>query len=176
MAERKTASRTAPRTDPQRILAHLFTPRRVVAKALPDEAIDRLEQAIAAAESGSSGQLRLVVEARWPLAHVRWQTPRARALDWFSRIRVWDTEHNNGVLIYLLFAEHDVEILADRGFNGRVSTADWEAICSRMETAFAEGQFETGLTEGIAAIGELMRRHFPAEGNANEQPDRPILA
>jgi uncharacterized membrane protein len=176
MTVRKTASRTAPRTYGQRIRAHVLTPRRVVAKALPDDAMERLERAIAAAEAGSSGQLRLVVEARWPLAQVRWQTPRARALDWFSQIRVWDTEHNNGVLIYLLFAERDVEILADRGFNGRVSAEDWEAICRRMEAAFAEGRFEDGLSEGIGAIGELMRTHFPAEGNANEQPDRPILA
>lgn len=176
MAARKSASRAAPRTYGQRLCAHLFTPRRVVDKALPEAAMDRLEQAIALAEAGSSGQLRLVVEARWPLAHVRWQTPRARALEWFSQIRVWDTEHNNGVLIYLLFAEHDVEILADRGFNGRVSAEEWKAICRRMEAAFAEGRFEDGLTEGIAAIGELMRKHFPAEGGANEQPDRPIVA
>lgn len=160
----------------QRLRAHLLTSRRVVDRALPEEAMDRLERAIAEAEAGSSGQLRLVVEARWPLALVRAQTPRARALDWFSRIRVWDTEHNNGVLIYLLFAEHDVEILADRGFNGRVTAAEWEAICRGMEGEFARGRFEAGLLQGIAAIGELLRRHFPATGGANEQPDRPILA
>ncbi|MCX8099537.1 MAG: TPM domain-containing protein [Casimicrobiaceae bacterium] len=170
-----SSSAKAPRSLRERLWAHLWSSRRAVNKALPEAALDRIEQAIARAEAGSSGQLRLVVEACWPLAQVRLQRPRERALDWFSRLRVWDTEHNNGVLVYLLFAEHDIEILADRGYNGRVSAAEWEAICRHMEMAFGQGDFERGLTEGIAAIGALMRKHFPAQGTDNSQPDRPLL-
>jgi len=170
-----SASNSAPRTYLQRLRAHLLTPRRVVDRALPEPALDRLEHLVGQAEAGTSAQLRLVVEARWPLAHVRWQSPRARALDWFSQLRVWDTEHNNGVLIYLLFAEHDVEILADRGYNGRVTAAAWEAICRRMEHRFAAGDFEAGIALGVQAIGELMRECFPSDEARNEQPDRPLI-
>ncbi len=159
----------------RRLLVHAFTFRWMVARKLSDASLTRLEQAVAMAERDSSGQIRLVVEASWPLILVGRMTPRARALQWFSELRVWDTEHNNGVLIYLCFAEHDVEILADRGFNQRVKAEDWEAICKRMETQFRSGMFEAGLAEGVAAIGELLREHFPGEMQVNELPDKPYV-
>ena len=93
----------------------------------------------------------------------------------FGKLRVWDTEHNNGVLIYLLFAERRVEIVADRGLNHRVTQTQWDAICRRMEASFSDGRYESGLAEGISAIGELLREHFPAEMGANEQADRPTI-
>jgi uncharacterized membrane protein len=158
-----------------RLWKHFKTSRRVVDKALPDESMSLVEKAIGMAERGSSGQVRLVIECHWPLMQVSTQTARGRALEWFSHLRVWDTEHNNGVLIYLLFAEHDVEILADRGFNGKVSSAQWEAICQLMESNFREGRFDNGLAEGVNAIGELMREYFPADINKNEQSDRPMV-
>lgn len=159
-----------------RLIAHAMTTRRTVRKALPGGSLDALEKSIGMAERGSSGQVRLVVEANWPLLHVRHLAPRARALEWFSQLRVWDTEHNNGVLVYLLFAERDVEIVADRGFNARVTAAQWEAICRTMEARFAKGEFEAGLAEGIGQIGDLLREHFAADMGQNEQPDRPLLA
>jgi uncharacterized membrane protein len=158
-----------------RLLAHALTSRRTVRKALPNESMNALERTIGMAERGSSGQIRLVVEANWPLLHVKHGTSRARALEWFSQLRVWDTEHNNGVLIYLLFAERDVEIVADRGFNRRVTGAHWETICRAMEARFVKGEFEAGLTEGINTIGDLLREHFPADMGGNEQPDRPVI-
>ena len=158
-----------------RLLAHALTSRRSVRKALANEAMSALERTIGMAERGSSGQIRLVVEAAWPLLHVKHIGPRARALEWFSQLRVWDTEHNNGVLIYLLFAERDVEIVADRGFNTRVTAAQWETICRAMEARFVKSEFEAGLTEGINAIGELLREHFSAEMGTNELPDRPMI-
>jgi uncharacterized membrane protein len=158
-----------------RLWKHFTTSRRVVDKALPDESMSLVERAIGMAERGSSGQVRLVIECHWPLMQVSTQSARERALEWFSHLRVWDTEHNNGVLIYLLFAERDVEILADRGFNGKVSAAQWEAICQAMESNFREGRFDNGLAEGVAAIGELLREHFPAEMGKNEQSDRPLI-
>jgi uncharacterized membrane protein len=162
-------------TKSSRLWKHFVTSRRVVDKALPDESMSLVEKAIGMAERGSSGQVRLVIECHWPLMQVNTQTARGRALEWFSHLRVWDTEHNNGVLIYLLFAEHDVEILADRGFNDKVSAAQWEAICQLMESNFREGRFDNGLAEGVAAIGDLLRQHFPADMGKNEQSDRPLI-
>ena len=106
--------------------------------------------------------------------------PRARALEVFAHLRVWDTEHNNGVLIYVQVADRDVEIVADRGFEGRVSAAEWEAVCRLMEEHFRAGRFETGSIAGVEAIGNLLARHFPQEAakpvnSHNQLPDRPTL-
>ena len=158
-----------------RAISHALTTRRAVRNALPDAAMDTLEKATGMAERGSSGQIRLIVETNWPLMHVNRATPRSRALDWFSQLHVWDTEHNNGVLIYLLFAERRVEIVADRGLNHRVPQAQWDAICRSMETSFSGGQYELGLAQGINMIGDLLRKHFPADMGENEQSDRPMI-
>ena len=158
-----------------RILKHATTTRATVKKALPDSAMDALERAIGMAERGSSGQVRLVVEAHWPLLHVKHMDPRHRAIEWFSQLRVWDTEHNNGVLLYLLFAERRVEIVADRGFNKLVTQSQWDAICRALEKHFGNGAFEAGLIEGINAIGELQRQYFAADMGPNEQSDCPVL-
>lgn len=137
--------------------------------------MDTLERTIGMAERGSSGQVRLIVEAHWPLMHVKHAQPRQRAIEWFSQLRVWDTEHNNGVLLYLLFAERRVEIVADRGFNKLVTQDQWDRICRALEARFSGGEFEVGLSEGIVAIGELLNEHFPADMGPNEQADRPVL-
>ena len=158
-----------------RAISHALTTRRAVRNALPDVAMEALEKATGMAERGSSGQIRLIVEANWPLLHVNHATPRSRALEWFSQLHVWDTEHNNGVLIYLLFAERRVEIVADRGLNHCVTQAQWDAICRSMEARFSGAQYEQGLTEGINAIGDLLREHFPADMGENEQTDRPMI-
>jgi uncharacterized membrane protein len=167
---------TSKNTSRSRWLAHAMTTRGTVRRAIPDETVKSLEKAVGMAERGSSGQIRLVIEAHWPLWQVKHQTPRGRALEWFSQLHTWDTEHNNGVLIYLLFAERDVEIIADRGFNARVTTAQWEAICKVMEARFENNEFEAGITEGINAVGDLLRQHFSSDMTRNEQSDRPVLA
>ncbi|MOA17803.1 hypothetical protein D3C78_1380720 [compost metagenome] len=107
---------------------------------------------------------------------LRQQSARERALEVFSLLRVWDTEQNNGVLVYLLLADRDVEIVADRGMAARVGTQEWESICRVMEEAFRQGRFEQGALEGIRAVTRLMVGHFPATaGRGNELPDRPTL-
>jgi uncharacterized membrane protein len=164
------------KTQRSRWLAHATTTRHTVHRAIPDASVTALEKAVGMAERGSSGQIRLVIEAHWPLWQVKHQTPRARALEWFSQLHTWDTEHNNGVLIYLLFAERDVEIVADRGFNARVTAAQWESICKTMESRFAKNEFEAGITEGINTIGDLLREHFASDMGRNEQSDRPVMA
>jgi uncharacterized membrane protein len=104
------------------------------------------------------------------------RTPRERAVEVFSQYRVWDTANNNGVLIYLLMAEHDVEIIADRGIAAKVSDAEWQAVCQEMETHFRAGRFREGAIAGVEGVAALLARHFPHEGgDRNEQPNRPIL-
>ncbi|MDP1997291.1 MAG: TPM domain-containing protein, partial [Gallionella sp.] len=128
-------------------------------------------------ETRHDGQIRFAVEAALDLAPLlAGQTARERAVEVFSELRVWDTEHNNGVLIYLLLADRDVEIVADRGIHAKLGTEIWEAVCREMEAAFRDGQFEAGMLAGIHAVGEHLTRHFSARsGKPNEMPDRPVV-
>ena len=106
------------------------------------------------------------------------QLTRARAVMLFGQLRVWDTAHNNGVLIYLLLAERAIEVVADRGLNDRVTPQVWQAMVARMGTAFRNGQFEQGLSEALAQVSDLLAQHFalaPGEVNPNELPDAPLL-
>jgi len=123
------------------------------------------------------GQIRFVVEGALDGAPLfRNQSARERALDIFSHLRIWDTAHNNGVLIYLLLADRDVEIVADRGIDAKVGTAGWEKICTEMETDFRAGNFERGVIKGIEAVSREMAKHFPrAGGGPNELPDVPVV-
>jgi uncharacterized membrane protein len=105
-----------------------------------------------------------VVEGALPIeALLTSMSARERAIDVFSQLRVWDTEHNNGVLIYLLLADRDVEIVADRGMHARVRAAEWETICQSMEVNFRLGRYEVGVLEGVEQVSELLKRHFPAQ-------------
>jgi uncharacterized membrane protein len=119
----------------------------------------------------------VVVEAALPLARVvRKLSPRERALEVFAQARVWDTDENNGVLIYLLLADRDVEIVADRGIHAHVGEAAWEAICHRMEAAFRDGRFADGLAEGVREVSALLAQHFPGGADdADELPNRPVV-
>lgn len=108
---------------------------------------------------------------------LRDQSARDRAVEVFSQLRMWDTEHNNGVLVYLLLADRDVEIIADRGINIKVGNEEWEKICREMETSFRQGRFESGVISGINAVGCHLQKHFLAEreGNENELSDTPVI-
>jgi uncharacterized membrane protein len=123
------------------------------------------------------GEIRFVVESRLPLLALgAGQSPRARAIELFSNLGVWDTEENNGVLIYVLLADRDVEIVADRGLNQKVFPEDWEAVCRSMEAHFREGQFEEGSIAGIEGATRLLSLHFPAQGQTpNELSNPPTL-
>jgi uncharacterized membrane protein len=159
-----------------RFFDHFFTTGRAIDKAFPEPALLRIEAVVTQAELGSTGQIRVAIEACLP-AVAAWSgySARERAIDVFSQLRVWDTEHNNGVLIYLLMADKNVEIVADRHIHARVGAARWEAICKRMEVHFAKGEFELGVCEGAKEIGELLRTHFPGNAASNELPNRPYL-
>jgi uncharacterized membrane protein len=163
--------------DPHRILRHVVTDHLSVRRAFPHAALDRIEQAIAAGERTHRGQVCFAVEgALPPLRVLRRLTPRERALEVFGLLRVWDTEENAGVLVYLLLADRDVEIVADRGIDRRAAPGAWQAICARMEAAFREGRFVDGVLVGIDEIGALLSAHFPHTGNVpNELPDKPVI-
>lgn len=161
----------------QRVLRHLVTTRRSLRRRFPATTLAAIEAAIRAGEATHSGEVRFAVETcldcRRLLAD---EAAGQRARELFARLGVWDTARNNGVLIYLLLADHDIEIVADRGFAGRVTDAEWQEVCRCMETEFRAGQFEAGALAGIRRVSALVARHFPREdGDRNELPDTPML-
>ena len=161
----------------RRHMRHLTTTRAVMRRAFTDEVLADIERAIQAVERQHAGEIRFVIESALDPAELRRKLkPRERALQVFGALGVWDTEANNGVLIYLLIADRDVEIVADRGIASRVPPGDWEAICREMEQHFRAGSFREGSIAGIRRVGELLGRHFPRGGNSrNELPDQPVL-
>jgi len=166
------------RSTASRLWRHLITDHWSARRAFPKPVLERIEQTIAAGERRHGGQVRFVVEAALPLVSVlRGEQPRERALEVFGRLRVWDTEENSGVLVYLLLADRAVEIVADRGIHRRVGDSAWHAICRRMEAAYRDRKFEDGAVAGLEAIGVLLAEHFPrkAGSSTNELPDRPLV-
>jgi len=161
----------------KRTFKHLFAPDWLVYRAFPRAALKRIEAAIRQSEAAHRGELRFAVEAGLDLLPLlRGLTPKQRALDVFSRLRVWDTEENSGVLIYVQLVDRDIEIVADRGISAKVEQAIWDAVCRRMEEAFRARRFEAGVLEGIAEITTLLTAHFPARReNPDELPDRPVV-
>ncbi|MCW8806767.1 MAG: TPM domain-containing protein [Rhodanobacter sp.] len=162
----------------QRLLANLLGGWFQLHRRFPAELLDEMAAAIAAGERGHKGEIRFAVESRLtPLAVLGGLDARGRAQQLFAQLRVWDTEHNSGVLFYVLMAEHRIEIIADRGIAARVTTAEWDAICARMRVCYAHGQWRDGSLEGIAAAHALLLRHFPGNDKASpdELSDRPVL-
>lgn len=160
----------------KRILKHLVAPQWVVRRAFPPPVLARIEAAITASEIAHRGEIRFVVEGALDLMPLlRGITPRERALQVFSELRVWDTEENTGVLLYVQFIDHDIEIVADRGVSARVAQSEWDVICQRMEEAFQARRYEHGVLGGIERMTGLLTEHFPARGvNADELPDKPV--
>ena len=162
---------------PYRFWRHAFTDEADVRRAFPAEGMTRIERAIHDGEATHSGQICVAVEPALPLGRVVGKLPpRMRALEVFGQLRVWDTEHNNGVLIYVLLADRDVEIVADRGIDRAVGHAAWEAICQRMEAIFREDRHVDALEAGVREVAALLAQHFPGDGaDRNELPDRPVI-
>ncbi len=163
--------------DIKRILKHLSISHASMRRTFPRASLDKIERTIAEVEQTHAGQIRFAVEAALELKPLlAGQTARERAIEVFSQLRIWDTEHNNGVLIYLLLADRDVEIVADRGVHARLGREVWEAICKEMESAFRQGKFEEGVIGGIRQVGAHLARHYPHAGSkTNELPDQPVL-
>ncbi|WP_026600417.1 TPM domain-containing protein [Methylomonas sp. 11b] len=161
-----------------RFLKHIVSGPWRVRLAFPKRSLQAIEAAIANSETSHLGEIRFVVESALEIGELlHGITPRQRALEVFSQCRIWDTEHNTGVLIYLLLSDRDVEIVADRGIHTKVGEAVWARICQNMEAQFRAGRFEQGVVEGIAQISAQLQQHFPASAldNPNELSNAPII-
>ncbi|OIQ95268.1 hypothetical protein GALL_227470 [mine drainage metagenome] len=161
----------------KRLFRHLLILPGVAKRYFPVASMRRIEAAIADSENQHSGEICFIVETNLHVLDIlRDKSAKQRAIEMFSQMRVWDTEHNNGVLIYLLLADHDFEILADRGVHQHVGEDGWGKICHEMEAQFRRGQFEAGVLYGIARIGEHLAQHYSASGkNINELPNAPVI-
>jgi uncharacterized membrane protein len=161
----------------KRVFRHLVMTHWEVNRAFPRQTLIAIEQAIKASETAHVGEIRFVVEgALHSTPLLKGQSARERAVDVFSQSRIWDTEHNNGLLIYLLLADRAVEIVADRGIHSKVGSREWEDICRKMEAAFKQANYEGGVVSGIRAVTQHLTKHFPASGaGQNELPDKAVV-
>jgi hypothetical protein len=160
----------------KRIVNHLLMTDGQVKKAFPPGTLSNIERAIKASETAHVGEIRFAVEGGLDGAPLfKGQSARDRAVELFSQLRVWDTQHNTGVLIYLLLADRAVEIVADRGIHAKVESQEWNKVCHQMEAALGQSNFEGGVVSGVQAVTQHLVKHFPADGpNANELPDKPV--
>jgi len=167
----------------KRLFKHRWLADGVAERALPRDTLEKLAQEVCTSEAQHSGEIRIYVESGLPLSYLWRDEPlkhivRQRALAQFGKLRVWDTAHNNGVLIYLLLAEQVIEIVADRGLNQKVPAETWQRLLDAMRGHFQHGEFEAGLTQAVTAVSELLVCHFPlaaGDHNPNELPDTPTL-
>jgi uncharacterized membrane protein len=161
----------------ERIARHLMATKWRINRAFPGDTLIAIDRAIKASEATHCGEIRFVVEGALDIAPLlRGQAARERAIDVFSQLRIWDTERNNGVLIYLLLADRDVEIVADRGIDAKVGPQEWERICRKMEAAFRQADYEEGVIGGIQEVTRHLVEHFPPIGDdRNELPDNPVV-
>lgn len=162
-----------------RLLKHLWLDEDDARRTITPDMLERLMRRVAASEKRHGGEIRICVEAGLPLSCLwRRTSARDRAATLFGELRVWDTEDNNGVLIYLLLADHAIEIIADRGLNNHVSPAQWQAMVARMSGAFRQGCYEDGLTQALEETSALLMEHFAlraGHANPNELPNAPLL-
>ncbi len=159
----------------RRVLQHVTASPGMLRRTFDQSVLAAIQEEIAASERRHGGEIRFAIENNLsPAAIWRGLTPRQRAIEVFAQLGIWDTEHNNGVLIYVLWADRDVEIVADRGFNARVAESEWAAVCRLMEQAFARGECQTAVTGAVRAAGTLIARHFPTP-DGNELPDHPVM-
>lgn len=160
-----------------RFWRHIHMNPLKAARCFPAATLDAIQRETAAQEARHRGQVCFVVEAELHSAQLWHEVEsRDRARQVFALQGVWNTEENNGVLIYVLLADRVVEIVADRGIDKFVSADEWRAICREMESRFAEGRYEEGALAGVRAVSELLARHFPPAGpRRDELPDRPVM-
>ena len=169
------------------LIKHLWLDVSDTRRAIPPDMVRRLAERVAASEQRHSGQIRLCIEASLPGSYL-WRLDREntlgdltrqRAVMMFGKLRVWDTEHNNGVLIYVLLAEHAIEIVADRGLMRHVDAAQWQAMVARMAGAFRGKRYEDGLTQALEETSAVLVAHFArteaSSSHSNELPDTPLL-
>ena len=163
--------------DLARFWRHVWMSPLAARRAFPDATLDAVQREIAALERTHRGEVCFVVEAELETSQL-WRdlSSRDRAREVFAQQGVWNTQENNGVLIYVLLADRKVEIVADRGVDAKVDPGEWRAICDAMDLQFHAGRFEPGALEGVRGVSALLARHFPSSGEErNELGDRPVL-
>jgi uncharacterized membrane protein len=160
-----------------RIIRHLLTARWLLQRQFPPATLAAIEAAIRASETRHSGEIRFAIETCLDARQLWSGTSARERAEWaFAHLRVWDTAANNGVLIYLLLADRDIEIVADRGIAALVDPTEWQQVCAQMEREFGGGRFEAGALAGIATVTTLLSRHFPPQpGDRNELPNQAVL-
>lgn len=160
----------------RRIARHLLIPDWWAHRAFSKQNLDRIDAAVHDSEKLHRGELCFVIEGDLELpALLSGTSPRERAEEVFAQMRVWDTEENSGVLIYVQLIDRRIEIVADRGINAKVDQSEWDAICAVMQSAFHAGEYEPGALDAIKAITALLEQHFPPGGdNPDELPNRPL--
>ena len=166
-----------------RVLRHRSLGTADIHRTLSDDMLQRLMDRVAASEQRHTGEIRIYVESSLPSSYLwRGDSTRERALMMFSKLRVWDTAHNNGVLIYLMLAENAIELVADRGIDTHVPAQHWQMVVTRMADAFHNGRYEEGLTQALEEVTSVLVAHFPVvdaagarQANPNELPDAPVL-
>ncbi len=161
----------------ERIARHLLVTDGRVSRTFGRSALNNIEAAIKASEAEHVGEIRFAVEGGLDGAPLfKGQSARERAIELFSQLRVWDTQQNTGVLIYLLLADRAVEIVADRGIHAKVDSQEWSKVCRQMEVAFRQSNFEAGVLGGVLAVTRHLKQHFPADSrDRNELPDKPVV-
>jgi len=157
--------------------AHLLSDSRSVRRVFDDDLLARIEAAITSSERAHSAEVRVAIEASLPIGQVwRGRTPRERALEVFGALGVWDTAANNGVLLYVLWADHAVEIVADRAAAAAIPPAGWREVCEALAAAYRAGDFTTGTMAAIERIDQLLIGAFPRlDGDTDELPNRPAI-
>lgn len=162
-----------------RVLSHLLLPRSVLARRFPSHALTAIEEAIEASEKQHRAEIRVAIEVALDVRALwRCRSARDRALEVFTELGVWNTRERNGVLLFVLLAERDVEIIADLGLDGRVEQTEWLRVCTVIEREFKAGRWRDGVLRGIEAATVLLTREFPLLGantNPNEQQNRPAV-
>ncbi len=161
----------------KRWLKHAFMPPWAWRLSFPVKVLDDIETAIRQSEYQHRGELRFAIENALAPGWV-WcgMSTRQRAVEVFSNLRVWDTEENSGVLIYINLADHCVQIIADRGINHCVEQSEWSRIAGMMKNAFKQGDFREGSVQGIEEITKLLSVYFPANAqHLDELPNRPVI-
>ena len=162
-----------------RVLRHRSLDTTDTRRAIPADMVQRLMERVAASEQRHTGEIRIYVESSLPSSYLwRGADTRERAVMMFSKLRVWDTAQNNGVLIYLMLAEHAIELVADRGIDAHVPAQHWQMVVTRMADAFRSNRYEDGLTQALEEVSAVLVEHFPARDtaeNPNELPDAPVL-
>jgi uncharacterized membrane protein len=160
-----------------RILSHLLLPRSALGRRFPSHALTAITEAIEASEKLHCAEIRVAIEAALDLRALwRLRSVRERALEVFAELGVGGTRERNGLLIYVLLAERDAEIVADSGFGGRVEESEWQRVCTVIEREFAAGRWRDGVLRGIEAASVLLAREFPATGaHPNERQNRPAV-